>query len=102
MFCLFLLAASTFMVGCIVFAIQGFEPKVYPLAILSGVIWTIGNTAIIPIINRISLAVGYLVWNTTNCIIGWGITYFGLFGVIAKPAAIPWMNFSGVAIVLMG
>lgn len=56
----------------------------------------------IPIMEKVGMAIGFLIWNSTNCLIGWVSSYFGLFGLTAKPASIPWMNFLGVGTVMLG
>uniref|UniRef100_A0AC34GF54 Uncharacterized protein n=1 Tax=Panagrolaimus sp. ES5 TaxID=591445 RepID=A0AC34GF54_9BILA len=51
---------------------------------------------------RLGMAVSILVWNAVNCILGWAAGFFGLFGLEAKPASIPWMNILGVLLILIG
>ncbi|KAK6054790.1 hypothetical protein COOONC_07704 [Cooperia oncophora] len=77
-------------------------PPVFPLAMLSGVFFTFGNALTIFIMDRIGMAVGYLLWNTVTCVTGWALTRFGLLG---NPQQLPHdnvMNIIGVITVCIG
>ncbi|VDM45387.1 unnamed protein product [Toxocara canis] len=77
-------------------------PQFYPLAMLGGVLWCLGNATAVPIIRRLGMAMGILIWNTTNCLSGWAGGNFGLFGMKARPAANPLLNYIGLACVIVG
>uniref|UniRef100_A0A915BFZ6 Transmembrane protein 144 n=1 Tax=Parascaris univalens TaxID=6257 RepID=A0A915BFZ6_PARUN len=74
----------------------------YPLAMLGGMLWCLGNATAVPIIRRLGMAMGILIWNTTNCLSGWAGGNFGLFGMKARPAANPLLNYVGLACVIVG
>ncbi|KAK6052108.1 hypothetical protein COOONC_10386 [Cooperia oncophora] len=57
-------------VGFADFWYRGF-PGFYPLAMLGGALWTMGNTTAIPLIKRIGLGLGILLWNSSKCVVGW-------------------------------
>lgn len=61
-----------------------------------------GNATAVPIIRRLGMALGILIWNTTNCLSGWAGGNFGLFGMKARPAANPLLNYVGLACVIVG
>lgn len=56
----------------------------------------------LPVINRLGLALGMLIWNTTNCLSGWAVSHFGLFGVKARPAPNLFLNYVGLILVSIG
>ncbi|CAB3403161.1 unnamed protein product [Caenorhabditis bovis] len=100
-FAQWLMASSIFLVGLIVYAIEGF-PKFEPLAMLGGMFWVLGNATAIPIINVIGIGMGMLVWGVTNCITGWAVGRFGLFGVDATIPSLPLLNYFGLILVIIG
>ncbi|VDK47830.1 unnamed protein product [Anisakis simplex] len=71
-------------------------PPFYPLAMIGG------NVTAIPIIRRLGMAMGMLIWNTTNCLAGWAGGNFGLFGMKARPASNPLLNYIGLVFVIVG
>lgn len=101
MFAQWVISSGILVIGFIVFCIMGF-PGFYPLAMLGGTFWTIGNATAIPIISRLGMALGMLIWNTTNCLTGWAGGRFGLFGMKAHPPASNILNFGGLACVIIG
>ncbi|KHJ80753.1 hypothetical protein OESDEN_19568 [Oesophagostomum dentatum] len=69
---------------------------------LGGVFFSIGNALTVYIMDGIGMAVGYLLWNSVTCVVGWAVTRFGLFW---NPQQLPHnnvMNFLGVIIVCIG
>uniref|UniRef100_A0A1I7XNW7 Transmembrane protein 144 n=1 Tax=Heterorhabditis bacteriophora TaxID=37862 RepID=A0A1I7XNW7_HETBA len=96
-----IMSTAILLTGFIVFAVQDF-PGFYPLAMLGGAFWTIGNAVAIPIINRLGMALSILIWNTTNCLSGWAGGRFGLFGMNARPPASDILNYGGLACVIVG
>lgn len=95
------MCAGIFAVGFVVNAITGFG-TFYPVACLGGVAWAIGNVVQVPTMRRLGMAVSILVWNAVNCIIGWAAGTFGWFGLDAKPAGSPIINYIGVFFILVG
>lgn len=48
---------------------------------LGGLIWETGNVLSIPIIQRIGMGMGLIVWGISALVIGWFTGYFGWFGL---------------------
>jgi glucose uptake protein GlcU len=101
MFVQWAMCAGIFAVGFVVNAINGFGPF-YPIACIGGLCWAIGNVVQVPTMRRLGMAVSILVWNAVNCLMGWAAGFWGLFGLDARPASIPWMNILGVMFILVG
>lgn len=77
-------------------------PPIFPLAMLSGAFFAVGNALTVYIMEGIGMAVGSLLWNTVTCVVGWAVTRFGLLG---NPRQLPQdnvMNIIGVATVCIG
>ncbi|KAF8365849.1 hypothetical protein PRIPAC_83678 [Pristionchus pacificus] len=100
-FAQWVMSTAILFVGFVMHAIKGF-PAFYPLAMIGGACWTIGNACAIPIINRLGMAMGILIWNTANCLTGWASGRFGLFGTIARPPANEPLNYAGLLCVIVG
>ncbi|PIO67835.1 hypothetical protein TELCIR_10405 [Teladorsagia circumcincta] len=75
-------------VGFADFWYRGF-PGFYPLAMLGGVLWTMGNTTAIPLIKRIGLGLGILLWNSSKCVVGWVTGRGGAFSMVEIDRQIP-------------
>ncbi|KAK6730228.1 hypothetical protein RB195_006970 [Necator americanus] len=101
MFAQWVMSAAILFIGFLVFCLQGF-PGFYPLAMLGGTFWTIGNATAIPIISRLGMALGILIWNTTNCLTGWAGGRFGLFGMKPNPPESDILNYGGLLFVIIG
>uniref|UniRef100_A0A7E4UT07 EamA domain-containing protein n=1 Tax=Panagrellus redivivus TaxID=6233 RepID=A0A7E4UT07_PANRE len=96
-----IMSISMLLVGFGLFAYQQFT-AFYPLAMLGGVFLSFGNLMTIPAMKRLGLALGFFIWSSTNCIIGWVITTFGLFGVTARPARNVWLTVAGLLLIFPG
>lgn len=101
MFFQWVLCSAIFLVGIIVAAIQGFEAKFEPIAMLGGFLWAIGNVMCVPVIKLIGLSLGLLIWGSTNMLIGWASGTFGLFGLKERAVNTPALNYAGVAVALV-
>ena len=74
------------------------------LPMLGGFLWATGNLCKVPIIKCIGIGMGQIIWATTNCVVGWAIARFGLFGGQAQvrkseditKSKIYFANFKGV------
>ncbi|EYC36576.1 hypothetical protein Y032_0881g2838 [Ancylostoma ceylanicum] len=77
-------------------------PPIFPLAMLGGAFFAIGNALTITIMDGIGMAVGSLLWNTVTCIVGWAVSRFGLFGSLKKVPYDNVMNIVGVIVVCIG
>ncbi|KAK6027276.1 hypothetical protein OSTOST_06691, partial [Ostertagia ostertagi] len=89
---------------CFGMAVNAFEsfPKLQPFAMLGGVLWALGNVTAVPIMNILGLGMGMLIWGATNCVCGWAVGRFGLFGVKATIPALPLLNYLGLSMVIVG
>ena len=54
------------------------------LPMLGGFLWATGNLCKVPIIKTIGIGMGQIIWATTNCLVGWAIARFGMFGARAQ------------------
>lgn len=69
----------------------------YPDAALGGVLWAIGNSMSVPIIQCLGMGLGVAIWGTTNMLLGWASGAFGLWGVKKEVPENPALSYLGVA-----
>jgi glucose uptake protein GlcU len=67
------------------------------IAMLGGVVWVVGNCTIAPVISRVGLALGVLLWTVSNLLFGWLCGTLGIL-VPVERVAIPWLNYLGVGV----
>ncbi|VDM58836.1 unnamed protein product [Angiostrongylus costaricensis] len=90
-----------------VYALESF-PLFQPLAMLGGSLWALvhdyleGNATAVPIMNVLGLGMGMLIWGVTNCVTGWAVGRFGLFGINASIPTSPLLNYFGLLLVIIG
>lgn len=86
------------------FVINSFQnfPPFQPYALISGALWVFGNSMAVPIINRLGLSIGILLWNSVNCCLGAFSSVFGWFGMPSKPPTFFILYFVGVLLVIIG
>jgi glucose uptake protein GlcU len=70
----------------------------HPLPMLGGCLWATGNLCKVPIIKTVGLGIGQVVWAGTNCLFGWSIARFGLFGGESQQPSNVWLNYIGVGL----
>merc|ERR1712203_1109146 len=70
----------------------------YPLAMLGGMSWMLGNLMTPTIIQRLGLGLGLTVWDLSNMILGWATGSFGLFGLHREAVEDPFMNRAGLVL----
>jgi glucose uptake protein GlcU len=70
----------------------------YPLAMLGGALWCVGNITVVPIVNSIGLSLGMLLWGLSNMLIGWFTGQFGWFGVGHEENNRPILNYIGIVV----
>ncbi|CAD6190987.1 unnamed protein product [Caenorhabditis auriculariae] len=95
------MAIGAFAVACVTSVLINFPP-VYPVALLGGVVWSSGNALAVPILSRLGMALGILIWNSVACVVGWATARFGLFGV---PQMLPdshILNYMGIVVLVVG
>uniref|UniRef100_A0A0K0DJR1 Transmembrane protein n=1 Tax=Angiostrongylus cantonensis TaxID=6313 RepID=A0A0K0DJR1_ANGCA len=95
------ISAGIFCVGMAVYALESF-PLFQPLAMLGGSLWALGNATAVPIMNVLGLGMGMLIWGVTNCVTGWAVGRFGLFGINASIPTLPLLNYFGLLLVIIG
>ncbi|KAK0398928.1 hypothetical protein QR680_002815 [Steinernema hermaphroditum] len=96
-----LISVGIILIGYVIQMIEGFPPF-YPFAMIGGFFWTIASLCSLPVIERIGMAVGMLLWNTSNCLIGWASGRFGLLGIKQTIPEMPWLNVVGLCVMLTG
>ncbi|KAK6054793.1 hypothetical protein COOONC_07707 [Cooperia oncophora] len=96
-----LMCIGQLIAGVGVLAFTGWPP-IYPLALLGGMFFAIGNALTITIMDGIGMAVGSLLWNSVTCVVGWAVSRFGLFGSLKKVPYDNVMNIIGVVVVCIG
>ena len=69
-----------------------------PVPMIGGILWAAGNAAKVPIIKMIGLGVGQIIWASTNCVFGWAVARFGLFGSKTQTPSIVWLNYVGICL----
>jgi hypothetical protein len=67
----FVMCSATLFIGIIVQLIR--NTAFQPLAMLGGVLWSLGNITAIPIIQLVGFGLGSLLWNAANLIFGWAV-----------------------------
>eukprot|EP01083_Nonionella_stella_P020255 56151_1 len=74
----------------------------HPIALTSGIIWSIGNILTVPIIKTVGLALGMSIWCATQLIVGWSTGKWGLLGT-PKDTTVKHneLNYIGVALVFI-
>ena len=73
----------------------------YPMSLIGGMLWCLGNCLCVPVIQLIGLGVGLSVWGTMNMLVGWASGRFGFMGVIAETAPTPWRSYCGVGVAII-
>lgn len=61
-----------------------------------------GNAMAPTVVSTVGLGMGTLLWSVVNCLIGWAISRFGLFGTKAAPPSKSGLNYAGLVLVLVG
>ncbi|KAM3179468.1 hypothetical protein ACTXT7_000583 [Hymenolepis weldensis] len=74
------------------------SPRIWSLTLLSGIFWSTGNLAVVPIIRRLGMGVGMLIWSIVNLLIGWASSRFGWFGIKPEEPKNNVLNIIGVVL----
>jgi len=85
------------LVGMIIQVINGAPYVFEPLAMVGGALWCLGNATVIPVVDRIGLGLGILIWGGFNLVIGWSVGHF----VFKETVNHPILNYIGVALALV-
>jgi len=80
------------------FVRNSFNFEILPM--LGGFLWATGNLCKVPIIKTIGIGMGQIIWATTNCLVGWAIARFGLFGGVSQVPSNVWLNYVGVGLTI--
>eukprot|EP01013_Petalomonas_cantuscygni_P025302 TRINITY_DN47210_c0_g1_i1.p1 TRINITY_DN47210_c0_g1~~TRINITY_DN47210_c0_g1_i1.p1 ORF type:complete len:529 (+),score=93.48 TRINITY_DN47210_c0_g1_i1:86-1672(+) len=88
--------------GFFVMVITSAHEQFYPLAVVGGVSWCLGNALAVPAIQCIGLGLGMCIWGTTNMLVGWASGRFGFFGLINEQQVHnPTLNYVGVGLAVV-
>jgi len=96
------LCVGIWLVGMIVNFIRS-QPEFQPIAMCGGIIWATGNLLTVPVVHRIGLALGLLIWGSTGLISGWLSGVVGLMGIKKETDEITsWtLNITGILLALI-
>ncbi|XP_078457303.1 transmembrane protein 144 [Lampetra planeri] len=97
MFFQWAMCTSIWLVGLVSNFIQHC-PEFWPLAMLGGFLWATGNIATVPVIKTIGLGLGFLIWTSSNLIVGWASSRFGWFGLDPEVVPNATLNYVGTAL----
>ncbi|KAM3937906.1 transmembrane protein 144 [Leptodactylus fuscus] len=97
MFFQWILCASIWIVSLVVNIILH-SPKFWPLAMVGGCVWATGNITVVPIVKTIGLGLGLLLWASTNLLVGWASSRFGMFGIDPEEVERPYLNYAGAGL----
>nr|CDS27228.1 transmembrane protein 144 [Hymenolepis microstoma] len=70
--------------------------RIWSLTLLSGILWSTANVAVVPIIRRLGMGVGMLIWSMVNLLMGWASSRFGWFGIKPEEPKNSTLNIIGV------
>ncbi|GMS88935.1 hypothetical protein PENTCL1PPCAC_11110, partial [Pristionchus entomophagus] len=101
LFVQWVMSTGILLIGLAVYSFESFPPF-YPLAMLGGALWSIGNATAVPIMGELGIGLGMLVWGITNVLTGWACGSFGLFGTQAHPPTNVFFNALGLTCVMAG
>ncbi|WKX92154.1 hypothetical protein Q1695_010296 [Nippostrongylus brasiliensis] len=101
MFAQFMFAVAAQFIGFAVFVFRDF-PGFYPLAMLGGVSWAIGNVTAFTVIPMLGIGVATFLYSVAFCVIGWATGRFGLFGTEVRKPASDALNLAGLFCVFVG
>ncbi|KAK6755508.1 hypothetical protein RB195_014089 [Necator americanus] len=73
-----------------------------PLRVLAPIPPNVANSTAVPLINRIGLSTGILIWGSAKCLTGWVTGRFGVFGMKPNPPASDLLNYTGLTLVILG
>ncbi|KAE9415000.1 hypothetical protein Angca_009899, partial [Angiostrongylus cantonensis] len=69
-------------IGFIINVIRGFPPFQW-IAAIGGALFAIGNVLVVPVVNGLGMAIGFLIWGSLQILVGWSVSRFGLFQLLA-------------------
>jgi glucose uptake protein GlcU len=92
------LCTGILVVGLLSMPLQSSFPVVVPAAMLGGALWATGNLLVIPVLNRIGLGIGLLLWSVMNLLVGYGTGKLKLFGMTGTPVKSQALNLVGAAL----
>jgi len=96
------LCVGIWLVGLVVNLARS-QPTFEPIAMCGGVIWATGNLLTVPVVHRIGLGLGLLIWGSTGLISGWLSGVVGLMGIKKQTDQITsWaLNITGIILALI-
>ncbi|XP_052077457.1 transmembrane protein 144-like isoform X1 [Mytilus californianus] len=97
MFFQWIMCSGAMLAGIVVQLIRN-QPPFFPMAMIGGVVWEIGNICVVPIVKTVGLGLGLCIWSMVNLLSGWSTGRFGFFGVTKAVPNNKAMNYAGVAL----
>jgi len=97
-----ILCVGVWLVGLVINLARS-QPPFEPIAMCGGIIWATGNLMCVPIIKRIGMGLGLLIWGTTGLLSGWLSGVVGLMGMKKQTDQITsWpLNITGIILALI-
>lgn len=73
-----------------------------PIAMVGGMLWTIGNITVVPIVQLIGLGLGMLLWGIVNMTVGWMVGTIGIpqWGLQPQTVTTPVLNYVGLGVAI--
>ena len=71
---------------------------IYPLSMLGGMLWALGNCMSVIIIRFLGMGLAVTTWSCSNMILGWASGHFGFWDITREEVQTPWMSYCGVGI----
>jgi glucose uptake protein GlcU len=67
----------------------------YPSACVGGMLWATANTLCIPIIQLTGMGLAVSLWSSSNMVVGWAFSTFGVWGLTTPHLARPGLSYVG-------
>ncbi|KAL5111008.1 hypothetical protein TcWFU_010012 [Taenia crassiceps] len=74
------------------------SPRIWPLTVLSGFLWSTGNITVVPIIKRLGMGIGMLIWSMVSLLVGWASSRFGWFRIQPEVPTNETLNIAGITL----
>jgi hypothetical protein len=94
-FCQFLMCFGRFMVGVIVMLTRS-DSSLYLEAAAGGMIWCLGTSVSVIIVQTIGMGLGVAIWGVTSMLLGWAAGNWGFFGIDKEVPSNEAMAYAGL------
>ncbi|CAG2251154.1 Transmembrane protein 144 [Mytilus edulis] len=81
MFFQWIMCSGAMLAGVVVQLIRN-QPPFFPMAMIGGVVWEIGNICVVPIVKTVGLGLGLCIWSMVNLLSGWSTGSAVVFSLI--------------------